>query len=57
MANGNESELKGLDKAIRKELTNKNVPEGKEVEIEKIFDKNVSNNPLHEYRVVFGPPR
>ena len=57
MANGHESELKGLDKAVRKELTNKNVPEGKEVEIEKIFVKNVSNNPIHEYRVVFGPPR
>ena len=46
-----------LDKAMRKALRDKNVPEGKECEVEKIFVKNVSNNPIHEYRVVLGPPR
>lgn len=54
MSNG---ELKGLDKAVRKALTDKRVPEGKECEIEKIFVRNVSNNPIHDYRVVLGPPR
>lgn len=51
------NELKGLDKAVRKALNEKGVPEGKECEIEKIFVKNVSNNPIHDYRVVLGPPR
>lgn len=52
----NHDELKGLDKAVRKELTEKRVPEGKTCEIEKIFVKNISNNPIHDYRVVLGPP-
>lgn len=46
-----------LDKAVRKALTDKQVPEGKKCEIEKIFVKNVSNNPIHEYIVVLGPPQ
>jgi hypothetical protein len=50
-------QLKGLDKAVRKALTDKQVPEGKTCEIEKIFVKNVSNNPIHEYIVELGPPR
>jgi hypothetical protein len=45
-----------LNKAVRKALNEKRIPEGKEVEIEKIFVTNVSNNPIHEYRVVLGPP-
>ena len=48
----NHDELKNLDKAVRKALRDNRVPEGKEVEIEKIFVTNVSNNPIHEYRVV-----
>jgi hypothetical protein len=48
-------EMKGLDKAVRKALTDKHVPEGETREIVKIFVKNVSNNPIHEYRVELGP--
>lgn len=48
-------ELKGLDKAVRKALTEKNVPEGETREIVKIFVTNVSNNPIHDYRIVLGP--
>lgn len=46
-----------LNKAVRKALNEKQVPEGKTCEIEKIFVKNVSNNPIHEYIVELGPPR
>jgi hypothetical protein len=46
-----------LDKAVRKALRDKHVPEGKECQVEEIWVKNVSNNPIHEYRVVLGPPR
>jgi hypothetical protein len=46
-----------LNKAVRKALREKHVPEGKTCEIEKIFVKNVSNNPIHEYIVELGPPQ
>jgi hypothetical protein len=39
-----------LDKAVRKFLTRNQIPEGEEVEV-RIFVTNVSNNPIHEYRV------
>jgi hypothetical protein len=44
-------------KAVRKALNDKRVPVGKEVEIVKIFVTNKSNNPIHEYRIVLGPPQ
>jgi hypothetical protein len=39
-----------FDFAVRNALRNFDVSEGEEVEI-KIFVTNVSNNPIHEYRV------
>ena len=42
-----------LGAAVRKALIKNRVPEGKEVEI-RIFVTNVSNNPIHEYRVELG---
>jgi hypothetical protein len=42
-----------LNKAVRKFLTKYEIPEGAEVEI-RILVTNVSNNPIHEYRVLPG---
>jgi hypothetical protein len=40
-----------LNRAVRKFLTKYEIPEGAEVEV-RILVTNVSNNPIHEYRVV-----
>jgi hypothetical protein len=42
-----------FDFAVRKFLAEQQVEEGEEVEI-RIFVTNVSNNPIHEYRVERG---
>jgi hypothetical protein len=39
-----------LDFAVRNFLNREGITEGDEVEI-RIFVKNISNNPIHEYRV------
>lgn len=51
----NAPDLKGLDKAVRKALSDDNVQEGETRKIVEIYVTNVSNNPIHEYRIVLGP--
>lgn len=51
--NGPSQKHQVFDFAVRKFLAEQQVEEGEEVEI-RIFVTNVSNNPIHEYRVERG---